>query len=182
MLVRRGPISRERRSAAGGELPLRHVPARLRRRVPDLRPFSGRRVRVDQRRARALPLLGRRRARLLPGLRQHALDAWTVLADRVQVSLGSPTGRIVRPDDHVWTSSQLPWLEVVDDRPRLRRSATRCPRAPWTTPMTSRRASAARHAAPSAKVSRAAPADQAPASGAGSPGRLSCREDLARDR
>ena len=43
-----------------------------------------------------------------------------VLADRVQVSLGSlDRPDLVRPDDHVWTSSQLPWLEVVDDRPRF---------------------------------------------------------------
>ena len=43
-----------------------------------------------------------------------------VLADRVQVSLGSlDRPDRVRPDDHVWTSSQLPWLEVVDDRPRF---------------------------------------------------------------
>ena len=43
-----------------------------------------------------------------------------VLADRVQVSLGSlDRPDLVRPDDHVWTSRQLPWLEVVDDRPRF---------------------------------------------------------------
>ena len=43
-----------------------------------------------------------------------------VLADRVQVSLGSlDRPDLVRPDDHVWTSSQLPWLDVVDDRPRF---------------------------------------------------------------
>ena len=43
-----------------------------------------------------------------------------VLADRVQVSLGSlDRPDLVRPDDHVWTSSQLPWLEVVDDLPRF---------------------------------------------------------------
>ncbi len=43
-----------------------------------------------------------------------------VLADRVQVSLGSlDRPDLVRPDDHVWTSSQLPWLKVVDDRPRF---------------------------------------------------------------
>jgi hypothetical protein len=43
-----------------------------------------------------------------------------VLADRVQVSLGSlDRPDLVRPDDHVWTSHQLPWLEVVDDRPRF---------------------------------------------------------------
>jgi hypothetical protein len=43
-----------------------------------------------------------------------------VLADRVQVSLGSlDRPDLVRPDDHVWTLSQLPWLQVVDDRPRF---------------------------------------------------------------
>jgi len=43
-----------------------------------------------------------------------------VLADRVQVSLGSlDRPDLVRPDDHVWTVSQLPWLEIVDDRPRF---------------------------------------------------------------
>jgi hypothetical protein len=43
-----------------------------------------------------------------------------VLADRVQVSLGSlDRPDLVRPHDHVWTSSQLPWLEVVDDLPRF---------------------------------------------------------------
>ena len=43
-----------------------------------------------------------------------------VLPDRVQVSLGSlDRPDLVRPDDHVWTSSQLPWLEVVDQLPRF---------------------------------------------------------------
>ncbi len=43
-----------------------------------------------------------------------------VLADRVQVSLGSlDRPDLVRPDDHVWTASQLPWLELVDERPRF---------------------------------------------------------------
>jgi hypothetical protein len=43
-----------------------------------------------------------------------------VLADRVLVSLGSlDRPELVRPDDHVWTRSQLPWLEVVDDLPRF---------------------------------------------------------------
>ena len=43
-----------------------------------------------------------------------------VLPDRVQVSLGSlDRPDLVRPDDHVWTSSQLPWLEVVDNLPRF---------------------------------------------------------------
>jgi hypothetical protein len=44
----------------------------------------------------------------------------TVLPDRVQVSLGSlDRPDLVRVDDHVWTSSQLPWLKVDDDRPRF---------------------------------------------------------------
>jgi hypothetical protein len=43
-----------------------------------------------------------------------------VLADRVQVSLGSlDRPDLVRPDDHVWTRSQLPWLELVDGLPRF---------------------------------------------------------------
>jgi hypothetical protein len=43
----------------------------------------------------------------------------TVLPDRVQVSLGSlDRPEDVRPDDHVWTTRQLPWLEVSDDLPR----------------------------------------------------------------
>ena len=44
----------------------------------------------------------------------------SVLADRVQISLGSlDRPDLVRPDDHVWTRSQLPWLNLVDDRPRF---------------------------------------------------------------
>jgi hypothetical protein len=51
-----------------------------------------------------------------------------VLADRVQVALGSlDRPDRVRPDDHVWTSSQLPWLEVVDDRPRFATVSDRVP-------------------------------------------------------
>jgi hypothetical protein len=43
-----------------------------------------------------------------------------VLADRVQVSLGSlDRPDLARPDDHVWTRSQLPWLELVDRLPRF---------------------------------------------------------------
>jgi hypothetical protein len=43
-----------------------------------------------------------------------------VLADRVLVSLGSvDRPDLVRPDDHVWTRSQLPWLKVADDLPRF---------------------------------------------------------------
>ena len=51
-----------------------------------------------------------------------------VLADRVQVSLGSlDRPDLVRPDDHVWTRSQLPWLEVVDDLPRFATSSDAVP-------------------------------------------------------
>ncbi len=43
-----------------------------------------------------------------------------VLADRVQVALGSlDRPDLVRPDDHVWTQSQLPWLRISDDLPRF---------------------------------------------------------------
>jgi hypothetical protein len=43
-----------------------------------------------------------------------------VLADRIQISLGSlDRPDLARPDDHVWTSRQLPWLKVVDDLPRF---------------------------------------------------------------
>ena len=51
-----------------------------------------------------------------------------VLADRVQVTLGSlDRPDLVRPDDHVWTESQLPWLNVVDDRPRFPNSSDAVP-------------------------------------------------------
>ena len=51
-----------------------------------------------------------------------------VLADRVQVSLGSlDRPALVRPHDHVWTKSQLPWLEVVDDLPRYPTISTAVP-------------------------------------------------------
>jgi hypothetical protein len=47
-----------------------------------------------------------------------------VLADRVQVSLGSlDRPDLVRADDHVWTRSQLPWLELVDELPRFATSS-----------------------------------------------------------
>jgi hypothetical protein len=52
----------------------------------------------------------------------------TVLDDRVQVALGSldrPEG--VRPDDHVWTRSQLPWLRIEDDLPRFSHSSSAVP-------------------------------------------------------
>jgi hypothetical protein len=52
----------------------------------------------------------------------------TVLDDRVQVTLGSldrPDN--VRPDDHVWTGSQLPWLRIDDDLPRFPRTSSAVP-------------------------------------------------------
>ena len=51
-----------------------------------------------------------------------------VLGDRVQVSLGSlDRPEDVRPDDHVWTQSQLPWIEVADELPRFRQSTDAVP-------------------------------------------------------
>ena len=48
-----------------------------------------------------------------------------VLEDRVQVTAGSldHPGE-VKPDDHVWTQEQLPWLVVCDDLPKFARSST----------------------------------------------------------
>jgi hypothetical protein len=43
-----------------------------------------------------------------------------VIADRVQVALGSlDHPELIRPDDHVWTKQQLPWLRIADDLPRF---------------------------------------------------------------
>ena len=51
-----------------------------------------------------------------------------ILDDRVQVSLGSlDRPGDVRPDDHVWTQSQLPWLNVVDDLPRFPQNSDAVP-------------------------------------------------------
>ncbi|MDX1576141.1 MAG: GFA family protein [Kiloniellales bacterium] len=51
-----------------------------------------------------------------------------VLGDRVQVSLGSlDRPEDVAPEDHVWTQSQLPWLEVADDLPRFPQSSDAVP-------------------------------------------------------
>ena len=51
-----------------------------------------------------------------------------ILPDRVQVTLGSlDQADKVRPDDHVWTEDQLPWLKVDDDRPRFRRASSAVP-------------------------------------------------------
>ena len=52
----------------------------------------------------------------------------TVLGDRVQVSLGSlDRAEDIRPDDHVWTDSQLSWLRIEDDLPRFPRISTAAP-------------------------------------------------------
>ncbi len=52
----------------------------------------------------------------------------TVLEDRVQVALGSlDRPADVRPDDHIWTESQLSWLTVVDDLPRFSRFSDAVP-------------------------------------------------------
>lgn len=48
-----------------------------------------------------------------------------VLADRVQVTLGSlDQPASVEPEDHVWTRSRIPWFDVRDDRPRFPKSST----------------------------------------------------------
>jgi len=52
----------------------------------------------------------------------------TVLGARVQVTLGSlDRPEDVRPDDHVWTVSQLPWLKIDDDLPRFPRNSDAVP-------------------------------------------------------
>jgi len=52
----------------------------------------------------------------------------SVLDDRVQVSLGSlDRPGDIRPDDHVWTESQLSWLKIDDDLPRFPRSSAAVP-------------------------------------------------------
>ena len=54
----------------------------------------------------------------------------TVLGARVQVTLGSlDRPERVRPDDHVWTQDQLPWLVIDDDRARFPRSSDAVPSA-----------------------------------------------------
>lgn len=48
-----------------------------------------------------------------------------VLGDRVQIAVGSlDDPGTVRPEDHVWTGSQLPWLDIRDDLPRFAKSST----------------------------------------------------------
>lgn len=48
-----------------------------------------------------------------------------VLADRVQVTLGSlDEPDRVEPDDHVWTRSKISWFDVRDQRPRFDTSSS----------------------------------------------------------
>ncbi len=52
----------------------------------------------------------------------------TVLNDRVQLTLGSlDRPENVRPDDHVWTESQLAWLHIDDGLPRFPRNSSAVP-------------------------------------------------------
>lgn len=52
----------------------------------------------------------------------------SVLNDRVQVTLGSlDRPEDIRPDDHVWAESQLPWLKIDDDLPRFQRISSAVP-------------------------------------------------------
>lgn len=51
-----------------------------------------------------------------------------VLADRVQVSIGSlDEPARVRIDDHVWTQSRLPWFDTRDELPRFSTSSNAVP-------------------------------------------------------
>ena len=51
-----------------------------------------------------------------------------VLEDRVQVTLGSlDRPQDVRPDDHVWTENQVPWLRLDDGLPRFPRFSPAAP-------------------------------------------------------
>lgn len=48
-----------------------------------------------------------------------------VLDNRVQVTLGSlDDPETVRPQDHVWTESQVSWFDIRDDLPRFEKSST----------------------------------------------------------
>jgi hypothetical protein len=52
----------------------------------------------------------------------------SILGDRVQVALGSlDTPERARPDDHVWTRQQLPWLRIEDDLPRFQTVSSAVP-------------------------------------------------------
>ncbi len=51
-----------------------------------------------------------------------------VLADRVQVALGSlDNPNAVTPDDHVWCSSRVTWFEQADDLPKFDQSSSAVP-------------------------------------------------------
>jgi hypothetical protein len=51
-----------------------------------------------------------------------------VLADRVQVTLGSlDDPGAVKMDDHVWAKERVSWFEVDDELPRFRRIGTAVP-------------------------------------------------------
>ena len=51
-----------------------------------------------------------------------------VLADRVQVSVGSlDEPHRVRIDDHVWTSERVSWFEIKDELPRFLESSSAVP-------------------------------------------------------
>ena len=102
-----------------GQLSLLDVPALVGRRVHDLRPLSHRRLRVGaagSRRAIA------RRPRPSAAF-AHAAAARSPCMRRCcrigcRLRSAASTGpEDVRPDDHVWTERQLPWLEIVDDLP-----------------------------------------------------------------
>lgn len=52
----------------------------------------------------------------------------SVLADRVQIALGSlDRPEDIRPDDHVWTQDRLPWFVIDDDLPRFEQSSSAVP-------------------------------------------------------
>ena len=47
------------------------------------------------------------------------------LADRVQVTLGSlDQPERVKPQDHVWVRSRIPWFQVAEELPRFERNST----------------------------------------------------------
>ena len=49
----------------------------------------------------------------------------TVLADRVQIAVGSLDDPArVRIDDHVWTRDRIPWFDVADNLPRFQTSSS----------------------------------------------------------
>ena len=76
-------------------------------------------LRLDGGRAHGLPLLGQRRASVLPGCgTQLAFRdmAEPAALDVTLASLDEPAA--VRPSHHIWTSSRIAWFEIADDLPR----------------------------------------------------------------